>query len=221
MRLRRERKALSIPPLTLPPRAGHRASPVARGRYNVGVRRPPRVILSLATVLSSLLCVATVVLWVGAQYRRGFAARAIRGGRAWSVEIEHDRLIVMRVTPWPLPDYRTWVTYGAHKPHWPAFLTGRNGSDHSFAGIYIASGVGKLWWEDVPQPSPVSYVRVDVHYLSLATVTALPAGLVVARRRRARRLSSRRARAGLCAACGYDLRATPGRCPECGANSQA
>jgi hypothetical protein len=51
------------------------------------------------------------------------------------------------------------------------------------------------------------------HWLVVA-LTAAPC-LIRARRGWVRR---RRAKAGLCAACGYDLRATPGRCPECGAN---
>jgi hypothetical protein len=39
--------------------------------------------------------------------------------------------------------------------------------------------------------------------------------IVVAGVIRDRRTDARQS-AGLCAACGYDLRATPGRCPECG-----
>jgi hypothetical protein len=39
-----------------------------------------------------------------------------------------------------------------------------------------------------------------------------PACWLVARRRRRRRAIA----AGLCPRCGHDLRATPGRCPECG-----
>ena len=44
--------------------------------------------------------------------------------------------------------------------------------------------------------------------------TVLPAIVVLRELRAARR--RRRSRLGLCPACGYDLRASPGRCPECG-----
>lgn len=53
-------------------------------------------------------------------------------------------------------------------------------------------------------------------------VLVLVAGIVVARRCRSLYASivrHRRSRRGLCPSCGYDVRATPDRCPECGAPS--
>jgi hypothetical protein len=53
------------------------------------------------------------------------------------------------------------------------------------------------------------------HWAVLLLLGALSAPLWVQVRRRTR--ARRRAALGQCVACGYDIRATPGRCPECGA----
>lgn len=59
---------------------------------------------------------------------------------------------------------------------------------------------------------------------SFAVLFAVPPagaiGLIVRRCLRDRR-QRRRLERGQCAACGYDLRATPGRCPECGVAAAA
>ena len=57
--------------------------------------------------------------------------------------------------------------------------------------------------------------RVTVPYWSLAIPLAVLPVFVPLGRRYGRR--AHRRRNGLCLRCGYDLRATPGACPECGA----
>lgn len=63
-----------------------------------------------------------------------------------------------------------------------------------------------------PPPPPAPFLVTGVHYaLPTAATAILPvAWFVQLRRRNGGHVP------GLCARCGYDLRASPGRCPECG-----
>jgi hypothetical protein len=67
-----------------------------------------------------------------------------------------------------------------------------------------------------PPPSPW-YHRVRLPLGLLAPAAFSPAAVWLFRRVGARARRNRRAAAGLCPACGYDLRAGHDRCPECGA----
>lgn len=106
-------------------------------------------------------------------------------------------------------------------------------------GVVVRSGVAEsyydshtgwivLQWEWRPiqgtEARPLrlkqqSVTEVTLPHLHLATLTGLTAApgllwLFAHLRRRWR--SSRRLAGGLCTGCGYDLRASPHRCPECG-----
>ncbi len=52
--------------------------------------------------------------------------------------------------------------------------------------------------------------------LAVAPPLAGAAGLYAYRRDQSARQRERRSRTGCCQGCGYDLRATPSQCPECG-----
>jgi hypothetical protein len=81
-----------------------------------------------------------------------------------------------------------------------------------------------LFWVLAPILAPlaaVGYAReISTHSplvtIALMSAYLLPLGICCARVR-AHRMRWDRAAANLCASCGYDLRATPDRCPECGA----
>jgi len=61
------------------------------------------------------------------------------------------------------------------------------------------------------------YPSRRLHFFVAAAAAVLPIGWCVIQIRQSQNTRRRRT-SGRCAFCGYDLRATPDRCPECGAS---
>jgi len=80
-----------------------------------------------------------------------------------------------------------------------------------------ATGWGPLRWQIASRSRPKDgddfrYINIGVSHWLLLLLLLVPPILWLNRFRKARRTRT----LGRCPACGYDLRATPDRCPECG-----
>jgi hypothetical protein len=175
-----------------------------------------RKLLNVATVLSLLLLCAVTVLWVRSYWVADAAIHWSPVGvpishRFWST---NGYLGLVRLDP-PAgssepPPMRGWF-----------FWSGPAGANQAsqFASRFPRDSyrLFGVMYRDVIYPGPFPPMRERAlmipYWLLLAALGALPLARLLSRARRRR---AARAAAGLCLICGYDLRATPGRCPKCG-----
>jgi len=172
-----------------------------------------RLLFNVAAVCSLGLCLASLALWCCGWYGQDLVFRGQLNPtrtRYRLIAARHaaGRLIVVKSTaeaaPDEIPPNHPWV--GATRRGW---THQKIPPDNPFPDTFHFA---LLQWRTENMNPGMTYV-VGVRLLPLAAVSAvLP--LVWLRREIRRRLQHA---AGHCQTCGYDLRASPERCPECGA----
>ena len=166
-----------------------------------------RRLLNVATVVSLLLCVAACALWVRSDFCGYFdRVRRASSGSGSTAILAGGTLYVRHITS-PAPWWHAVpLSYEGSKP--------RGGSAFVPATTLQVDviGFGFNHSRGTSDGSPFVETWVIVPLWAVSLVTAVLPAQWLARRMRLRR----RARRGQCLACGYDLRASPERCPECG-----
>src|SRR5688572_12666722 len=146
-----------------------------------------RRLFTLVAALSLLLCAAAVVLWVRSHHDDGDSYTFVERPNERSISTDAGSLVFRA-------DY-SWSEA-------PPLSEAGNSYDHQWLGFRAVAGWswnGLTKWWIVPLWFPVVLFALPPLIWILLFV-----------RRRLRRPS------GGCPTCGYDLRATPDRCPECG-----
>ena len=196
-----------------------------------------RIVLHAATLLSLLLLAITAAGWaVGAVRERHATVWPLRRRpeRTCFLRLDRQHLIVseQRMVPYGMPpDYAMNSTrfreYRVTGPKFPA-----RGLGTDLSPEYFALNPTGAWFQFIRlQPAGITfqdasgvtawkvtgiYRALHIPWWSLLLLFSIvPASRWAARLRRRSKV-----RRGLCPECGYDIRATPDRCPECGAVPQ-
>ena len=173
-----------------------------------------RRIFNVLAAMSLVLCVATIALWV----------------RSGSIE---DYIAVRAYTRQVPADTWRWIKLASSRGEFTFLIVDGpspvNGAWSSGTGISNGIGYAPVWRSRFALPSSGHYGSISNYLGFHRDVTAgwvkcwmFPmwfvtciSGLAVFRVPAIAR-GFRRSRPGYCSTCGYDLRATPDRCPECG-----
>ena len=169
-----------------------------------------RRLFNLVTTLSLLACVAACALWVRSHAVLDWVTRTDVSIGADGWVDEHVNCSARGVLTLAHNQYRQGASppeLGWRVAHDRPTPWGVSWSPPTF---WNRIGFGLAYWRDVEDGRLSSWgvaVSLPIWVLTVAFALA-PAprlkGLI------------RRRRPGLCGGCGYDLRATPDRCPECG-----
>jgi hypothetical protein len=172
------------------------------------MRRLARRLFTICSAVSLLLCAAVCVLWVRSYDVDVFNWFAtVPDGTSSGLHLKrHDYVFSKNGT---LYWSRSW------RPPDPTPVTHIGQREIEHMQFPLLSSRVPLREPSFAWERGSDYVSITVAYwaLALATLPVPAAHLWSARRGRRSRL---RRQGGLCTSCGYDLRASPGRCPECG-----
>jgi len=197
-----------------------------------------RRLFNISAAVSLLLSLATVALWVRSAYAGDVVGMSGTDGNPdvgvdWiylvrsnlgAMVFSSDRVSSAHDYPGYQSNRRWWFVSGkpdrglTRKATTPQEnVSASDGQVRSFAVNMVVLGFthtdysdrhGERWY-----PGDSTYVLVP-HWV-VALVFLLPPGWWLLKNRK-QRLRQRRLELGHCPTCGYDLRATPDRCPECG-----
>ncbi|MDB5297491.1 MAG: hypothetical protein JWO31_3474 [Phycisphaerales bacterium] len=174
-----------------------------------------RHVPAVVSLVSFVLCLGACALWVRS-YRAHDMVKLLPASAAWQVRASSFvGLASIEIVQADSAD--------PERPGWDVLA---DFNDDPGLATHVASYFRRNGWGlgfDVAVPGPVlssaglpgSYWLQAPLWFLAAMAALAPAGWFAGRWR-----VSRRKRIGRCHVCGYDLRATPGRCPECGATPE-
>ena len=178
------------------------------------MKSPRRWLFNGLAALSVLLLVATLGLWIRSYYR---ADAIVLNRPTYSTSVSSEcGIFCASYTP---------AYFGTNEYHWPIVLFRRcdpvnpkalfeimgDSTYHRFQRLgFVYDGRNRLIVHG-HQFHYTGYQIYFAHWFTAVLCAVYPAIFSWQRYR-----CHRRTMLGLCLSCGYDLRATPDRCPECG-----